>query len=122
MQAPSDMLSTLSVLGDVFPAEWPPPGTAKARGSAAQPHPPPGQMGYRARLARHALLHQTALSIAVHLCRLAPHSKQRTEHLWQMRQEGADVCSEPPHSTRYAYPLHAILPVPLPASNVLVDS
>ena len=51
LQAPGDMLTTISVLGDLFPTEWPPPGTARARNAAA-PHQPPGHMRYRARLAR----------------------------------------------------------------------
>ena len=51
MQAPSDMLMIINVLGDLFPTEWPPPGTARARNAAA-PHPPPGHMRHRARLAR----------------------------------------------------------------------
>lgn len=43
------MFASLSLLGDLFLGEWPPPGSARTRGV---PHPPPSAMRRRAALAR----------------------------------------------------------------------
>ncbi|KAK9829627.1 hypothetical protein WJX72_006957 [[Myrmecia] bisecta] len=46
-QAPNEIFTSLCLLGDLFPGEWPPAGSAR-RGQ----HPPPSHMRYRAALAR----------------------------------------------------------------------
>lgn len=49
MQGPHEMLACASLLGDLFPAAWPPSGAARpGQGS----HAPPAHMRYRAALAK----------------------------------------------------------------------
>ena len=49
LQGPHEMLACASLLGDLFPAAWPPSGAARpGQGS----HPPPAHMRYRAALAK----------------------------------------------------------------------
>ena len=49
MQGPHEMLACANLLGDLFPAAWPPSGAARpGQGS----HAPPAHMRYRAALAK----------------------------------------------------------------------
>ena len=46
LQGPEEVFAMAVLLGDLFPAEWPAPGRARAMG---KPHPPPPGMGVQHR-------------------------------------------------------------------------